>query len=116
MRATWAWLWPGALPKQRDSAGLRLDRDRRTVLRSGRRIELSARELALLEELMQREGEPCSPNDLFVVVWGCAKVTDGAAIVDAYVQRLRAKLGDDVIETVSGSGYRLHPSAFERLK
>ena len=104
-----AWLLSGAVPKGRESTGLRLDRRRRAVHRSGRPVDLTSREFALLEQLMEREGEICTAEELVVLVWG-TEMANRSDVVDDYVQRLREKLGDDVVETVPGVGYRLGAS------
>ena len=114
MRAALERLWSGAVPRGRETTRLELERHRRAVLRNGRRIDLTAREFSVLEQLLQRDGETCSAHELVVAVWGTDD-PNGIDVVDVYVQRLRAKLGDDAIETVPGTGYRIRPSAFTRL-
>ena len=78
------------------------------MLRDGERIELTSREFSLLEALMRREGEICTRQELVVDVWG-ATMAGRADVVDGYVARLRAKVGENVIETVQGAGYRVSP-------
>ena len=109
VRAWWSRPWSGASQKRRASRRLRLDTHRRTALVDDKRIELTSREFSLLEELTRRDGELCAREDLVVLVWG-ASMADRADLVDTYVARLRAKLGEDVIETVPGAGYRFRPS------
>jgi len=70
-------------------------------------ITLSVREFRLLEALMTRRDRVLPRQALLEIVWGGADV--GARSVDAYVTRLRRKLGAarDYVETVSSVGYRL---------
>ena len=114
MRATLAWLWSGTMSRHRDSNVLRLDPNSRSVLKSGRRIELTAREFSLLEHLVQHAGESCAERDLLVSVWGTEGI-DRQDVLATYVHRLRRKLGDDLIEPVPGEGYRLRSSEIEKL-
>ena len=114
MRATLAWLWSGAVPRRREGTGLRFDRDRRSVIRDGRRVELTSREFSLLDVLLERKGETCSTHELAVAVWGIGFANE-VNVVDAYVERLRGKLGDAAIETVAAAGYRLPPSTLAAL-
>jgi DNA-binding response OmpR family regulator len=96
-------------------AGIALDREARTVTRSGQRVELTAKEMALLELLMARPGRVLSRERILSQVWGTAEdpLTN---IVEVYVRRLRRKLEEDlgappVIVTVRGHGYRLEEAA-----
>lgn len=84
----------------------------REVTRGGRKIELTAREFALLEQFMR------SPGRVFTRVEICERVwrydfDPGSNLVDVYVQRLRKKIDDGAefgrIETIRGVGYRLRP-------
>ena len=90
--------------------GLRLDPAARRVWRWDTEIELTARELAILEMLMRRPDEVVSKRDILDHVWDAAFDGD-PNIVEVYVRRLRIKLdrpyGRTDIETVRGAGYRL---------
>jgi DNA-binding response OmpR family regulator len=87
-----------------------LDRERVQASRGGRVIELTAKELALLELLMSAPGRVFSRERILANVWGVDEdpLTN---IVDVYIRRLRAKVdeGFDVplIATVRGMGYRM---------
>jgi two-component system OmpR family response regulator len=87
-----------------DSAGLR-------VWRGQTELSLSAKELLLLEAFMTRPGEVLSRLELLESAWDHA-YENRSNVVDAYVKRLRAKIdrpfGRRTLETVRGSGYRLH--------
>jgi two-component system OmpR family response regulator len=86
----------------------------RSVLRGGRRIALSAKEFALLHELMRRSGETLSRTHLIEHVWDFA-YDGGSNVVDVYIRYLRDKVdrpfGRDTIQTDRGVGYRLDPGA-----
>lgn len=71
-----------------------------------REVELSAREFALAEVFFRNAGRVLSREQLLSLVWGYDR-DPGSNVVDVYVGYLRRKLGDDVIETVRGMGYRL---------
>ncbi|GAB7052884.1 response regulator transcription factor [Catenuloplanes indicus] len=85
---------------------LTLDPAQRRVERAGTAITLTAREFALLEYLMRREGEVVSKTELLDHVWDAAMDTAPNA-VEVYVGYLRRKIGRDLLETVRGAGYRL---------
>jgi two-component system OmpR family response regulator len=73
-------------------------------------VELTAREVSLLEFLLYRRGEVVSKRDILDHVWDYDFEGD-PNIVEVYVRRLRNKLDRPYrrhsIETVRGSGYRL---------
>jgi len=78
----------------------------RVVKSSSRTVELSAREFTLLETFLRHPGQVMSRQQLLDRVWGY-DYDPGSNVVDAYVRRLRSKLGGDRLETVRGVGYRL---------
>ena len=83
-----------------------LDLRTRRVTHSGRTVELSAREFALAELFFRHPGQVLTREQLLSNVWGY-DYDPGSNIVDVYVGYLRKKLGNDVIKTVRGMGYRL---------
>jgi two-component system, OmpR family, response regulator len=89
---------------------LRLDPARREVHRGEVRIELAAKEFALLEALMRRPGEVLTRLELIEQAWDLAYETR-SNVIDVYIRRLRRKLdepfGTSSVETVRGAGYRL---------
>jgi DNA-binding response OmpR family regulator len=86
--------------------GISLDLHHRRASVGDRRVELSAREFALAEELMRHPDQVLSREHLLSTVWGF-EFDPGSNVVDVYVRYLRGKLGADRIETVRGQGYRL---------
>lgn len=88
------------------AGGVALDlRSRRATHRS-QTIDLTAREFALLETFLRHPGQVLSREQLLSRVWGY-DFDPGSNVVDVYVGYLRKKIGDEVIETVRGMGYRL---------
>jgi DNA-binding response OmpR family regulator len=83
---------------------LRLDRQRHIAIVDDRSIVLSTREFLLLEYLIRHRGEVCTRRELLGSVWGISFETR-TNVVDVYVGRLRAKLGNEVVETVRSVGY-----------
>ena len=84
-----------------------LDLMARRALVGEKEVELSAREFALAEVFFRNAGQVLSREQLLSLVWGYDRDL-GSNVVDVYVGYLRKKLGDDVIATVRGMGYRLH--------
>jgi DNA-binding response OmpR family regulator len=85
---------------------VRLDLRTRRATVGDREVELTTREFGLLETMLRHPGQVLSREQLLSQVWGYA-FDPGTNVVKVYVSSLRKKLGDDVIETVRGIGYRL---------
>jgi len=89
---------------------LGLDPATRQAWRDDVRIDLSAKEFALLETFMRRPGQVLSRLDLLEHAWDYY-YENRSNVVDVYVRYLRAKIdrpfGRRSLETVRGSGYRL---------
>ncbi|MEV5977120.1 response regulator transcription factor [Streptomyces sp. NPDC052114] len=104
-----------ALLRRRGSAGpspvhtlgdLKVDTAARRVFRGEAEVTLTAKEFAVLEQLVLRAGEVVSKGDILEHVWDFAYEGD-PNIVEVYVSTLRRKLGAALIKTVRGAGYRL---------
>jgi two-component system, OmpR family, response regulator len=89
---------------------LRLDPATHEVWYADRRVELTAKEFALLHTFMRRPGQVLSRLDLLEHAWD-DMYDNRSNIVDVYVGYLRGKLGRSTIETVRGAGYRLRLEA-----
>ena len=107
----------GSKSKEADNlrvADLELDLLRRRVTRAGKRIDLTAKEFALLELLLRRQGEVLPRSLIASQVWDMNFDSD-TNVVEVAVRRLRAKVDDDftpkLIRTVRGMGYVLEDSA-----
>jgi len=100
----------GATPATLSLADLTLDPATREVARAGRRIELTAREYALLEFLLRHRGRVLSRALIAQHVWGVSFDTF-TNVIDVYVNYLRRKIDADVepklLHTVRGVGYVL---------
>src|SRR6266508_4354933 len=93
-----------------EAGDLRLDPAARRAWRGEVEVELTPRELALVEFLLHRRGEVVSKREILEHVWDYDFEGD-SNIVEVYVWHLRSKLdrpfGRDTIQTVRGAGYRL---------
>lgn len=76
------------------------------VTKEGQVIGLTPREYNLLECFALSPGRAYSRNSLIERVWP-EDTSVETKVVDVFVSNLRRKLGEDVIETVRGMGYRL---------
>ena len=93
-------------------ADLEIDVLRRRVTRGATRIDLTAKEFALLHLLAKRQGEVLSRTQIASMVWDMNFDSD-TNVVDVAIRRLRAKVDDPyslkLVQTVRGMGYLLEP-------
>src|ERR1700712_3857107 len=87
-----------------------LDPAGKTVMRGDTRIDLTAREFALLEFLMRHPGVVMSKRQIMANVWDFEFEAD-SNIVEVYVARVRRKIdrpfGTEDLQTHRGSGYAM---------
>jgi DNA-binding response OmpR family regulator len=96
-----------SLPPVLVRGDLRLDAAHRLVTRAGRRLDLSPKEFAVLEVLLEADGAVVSAEELLERAWDEA-ADPFTTTVKQTVMRLRRKLGEPpVIETVAQAGYRV---------
>jgi two-component system, OmpR family, response regulator len=97
-------------PAVLEAGDLRFDPSARRAFRGDSPIDLTAREMALLEFLLRHKGEVVSKRDILEHVWDYDFEGD-PNIVEVYVRHLRNKLdrpfGRNGIQTLRGAGYRL---------
>ena len=84
-----------------------LDPARRTAERAGRPLDLTRKELAVLEVLLRAGGSVVSAEELLVRVWD-EEINPFTNAVRVTIMKLRKALGDPpAIQTVRGEGYRI---------
>lgn len=90
---------------------LELNRMRRTVKRNGCTVDLTQKEFALLEFLMERPMQPVSRDAIAKNAWNLQSEDATANTVDVYINYIRKKLdsyGDrPLIRTIRGVGYQI---------
>jgi two-component system OmpR family response regulator len=100
----------GERPAVLEAGDLRFDPGAHRAWRGETQVDLTSREMALLEFLLRRSGEVVSKSDILEHVWDYDFEGD-PNIVEVYVGHLRNKLdrpfGRNALETVRGAGYRL---------
>ena len=98
---------PRALPRVLRAGGVELDCVTRTARREGQPLELSAKELAVLEALIAASPGYLSAEQLLEKVWD-ENADPFTKTVAVTIGRLRRKLGEpQVLETAMGVGYRV---------
>jgi two-component system OmpR family response regulator len=85
---------------------VQIDPAQRLVTLQGRRMTLSRHEYRTLVALMERQGRTVTREQLLAAVYGDCGAIDSNTIA-VYVHQLRRKLGEDLIVTDHGVGYRM---------
>jgi DNA-binding response OmpR family regulator len=97
---------------------LELNRIRRTVTRNGCTIDLTQKEFALLEFLMERPMQPVSRASIAQNAWNLQNGDGATNTVDVYVNYIRKKLdsygGPPLIRTIRGVGYQIGGAESDR--
>jgi two-component system response regulator MprA len=91
-------------------ADITVDLDEHSVMRSGKRVDLSPLEYDLLVTLLRRPRRVFTRDELLDLVWGNDKEV-GQNAVERYISYLRSKIdegfGKPLIQTVRGAGYTI---------
>jgi len=91
-------------------AGIEIDLNANTVTRSGRKIDLTPRELSLLMYMMRNRERVLSRTEITEAVWDI-HFSSHTNVVDVYINYLRNKIDKDfedkLIHTIKGRGYQL---------
>jgi two-component system, OmpR family, alkaline phosphatase synthesis response regulator PhoP len=86
--------------------GLVVDREKYLVVKSGVEVALPKKEFELLALLLSKPGKVFTREAILSTVWG-QDIVVGDRTIDVHIRKLREKLGDDVIKTVKGVGYKV---------
>lgn len=89
---------------------LLLQPDSLSVTRGEEQIQLSARECAILTDLLEHRGTALSRARLEESLYGWNEEVDSNA-VEVHIHNLRKKLGTDLIKTIRGVGYLVQKDA-----
>ena len=88
-----------------ENGRLRVDRARHLVLRDGKPVHLTKKEFDLLWLLIRSAGRVVSRDTILSRLWDYAADIE-TRTVDVHIRSLRKKIGEEMIETVVGVGYK----------
>jgi two-component system, OmpR family, response regulator len=89
-----------------EAGELRLDPAERRVWQGGRPVHVPNKEFRVLEVLMRHAGRAVTRTAISDYVWDY-EFPNSTNVIDVHIRALRDKLGDQLIQTVRGVGYRL---------
>ena len=87
-------------------SSLQLDEARRVVITPQGEFSLPRKEFEILQLLYSEPNRVFTREEIFRTIWGC-EVVVGDRTLDVHIRRLRRKLGDDMIVTRKGVGFKI---------
>ncbi|MFN3918106.1 MAG: response regulator transcription factor [Flavobacteriales bacterium] len=86
--------------------GISIDREKYIVIKDGKEISLPKKEFELLALLLSKPGKVFTRETILSTVWG-QDIVVGDRTIDVHIRKLREKIGDEVIKTIKGVGYKI---------
>jgi two-component system alkaline phosphatase synthesis response regulator PhoP len=87
---------------------LKIDKSKYQVTVKNQEITMPRKEFELLLLLASQPGRVIRREEIYRQVWG-DEVIVGERTIDVHIRKLREKIGDDLIRTIKGVGYRFSP-------
>lgn len=84
---------------------LAIDRERYVIVSNGNEMTIPRKEFELLYLLASKPGKVFKREEILNEIWG-RDIIVGDRTIDVHIRKLREKLGDDLIKTVKGIGYK----------
>ncbi len=82
-----------------------IDKEQYVVFQKDKPVDLARKEFELLSLLASKPGRVFYRNEILSRVWG-DDVYVGDRTIDVHIRKIRSKLGDEVIKTIKGVGYK----------
>lgn len=82
-----------------------IDFDKYAIYQEGSQINFARKEFELLALLTSRPSKVFLRNEILQKVWG-SEVIVGDRTIDVHIRKIRQKLGNEVITTIKGVGYK----------
>ena len=98
------------VPDRMQLGTLIIDPERYHIELNGKVLDLPRKEFELLSLLASKPGKVFTREEIMDRIWGTAVIVGGRTI-DVHIRKLREKIGDDLIKTVKGVGYKFELAA-----
>lgn len=89
------------------SGSISFDMDRMEAMKDGEVLELSSLERKILHLLFLNHDKAVTRSQVIDLIWDATGNDVYDHTVTVYLKRIREKLGDDIISTIKGVGYRI---------
>lgn len=84
---------------------IQIDRERYLITFEGKEMAVPRKEFELLYLLASKPGKVFKRDEILNEIWG-RDIIVGDRTIDVHIRKLREKLGEDLIKTVKGIGYK----------
>ncbi|MDD2344812.1 MAG: response regulator transcription factor [Bacteroidales bacterium] len=81
-----------------------IDKEKYLVLNMDEEVILPRKEFELLSLLVSKQNKVFTRDEIYNVIWG--DIIVGDRTIDVHIRKLREKLGNDIIKTIKGVGYK----------
>lgn len=98
----------GKVTEQDNKSNIFIDKDRFLVVKEGEKISLPKKEFELLLLLSSIPERVFTRDEIYGKIWGSQLIV-GDRTIDVHIRKLREKLGNELIQTVKGVGYKFNP-------
>ena len=88
-----------------EAGGITIDKERYLIIQNGREFTIPRKEFELLSLLMSKPNKVFTREEIMSKIWG-EDVVVGDRTIDVHIRKLREKIGDELIDTVKGVGYK----------
>lgn len=95
-------------PGREEIGGITIDKEKYLVIYKEKELNLPKKEFELLALLMSKPGRVFTREIILNTIWG-NDVVVGDRTIDVHIRKLREKIGDKIIKTVKGVGYKFEP-------
>ena len=86
-------------------AGLIIDKEKYIVLKGEEELILPRKEFELLALLASKKNKVFTRDEIYTSVWG-DNIIVGDRTIDVHIRKLREKIGNELIKTIKGVGYK----------
>ncbi|HUM51958.1 MAG TPA: response regulator transcription factor [Chitinophagales bacterium] len=88
-----------------DVGNIQIDRERYLIIFNGKEMAVPRKEFELIYLLASKPGKVFKRDEILNEIWG-RDIIVGDRTIDVHIRKLREKLGEDLIKTVKGIGYK----------
>lgn len=88
-----------------EAGGITIDKERYLIIQNGSEFTIPRKEFELLSLLMSKPNKVFTREEIMNKIWG-EDVVVGDRTIDVHIRKLREKIGDELIDTVKGVGYK----------
>jgi two-component system alkaline phosphatase synthesis response regulator PhoP len=93
---------------------IQIDRERYLITFNGKEMAVPRKEFELIYLLASKPGKVFKRDEILNEIWG-RDIIVGDRTIDVHIRKLREKLGEDLIKTVKGIGYKFEEEIMRRI-